>query len=44
MQEIGISPPATSASALDHDKGKALDPRKMLTHFSAKNSMQSIEE
>ena len=30
-----ISPPATSDSTLDHDKGKALDPRRMLTHSSA---------
>ncbi len=33
----------TSASALDRDKGKALDQRKMLTHFSTSKSMQSIE-
>ncbi len=33
----------TSASALDHDKGRALDPRKMLTHFSTSKSMQGIQ-
>ncbi|MGN0873142.1 MAG: hypothetical protein ACI4UV_18310 [Victivallales bacterium] len=33
-----ISPPATSDSTLDHDKGNALDPRKMPTHFSVMKS------
>lgn len=33
----------TSALVLDHNKGKALDLRKMLTHFSTSESMQSIE-
>ena len=33
-----ISPPATSDSTPDRDKGNALDPRKMLTHFSVTKS------
>ncbi len=43
MRGIWISPMETSTSALKHDKGRALDPKKMLAYFFASNPMQSIE-